>query len=327
MFREKRGKGTFIVAIFVQYHKPISLQIQRFCVLAAFLHDHLILNYKFATMNTRFPYLFLLFCFLLVQVPVSAQKKKTDPKKAIQDSISEFMFRGSLLSMGAMQSVSESQSAKAEGNLVLSRQKSGESQNYFNQSRLYYRKVLAYDSTYVPAWNNMGSSYYMQGLHAQSIYFFNKAVTLSSTYSSAWMNMGKAYDQMGKIDSAIYFIRKSIEVDSTFIQGYTELARVYQFRKNDQAAAISILKLACNQKVANETPQVMLADIYFQNGDSIHAIVVLEEAAEINPNEQERLQILISYFNFHGDAEKAKMYQKKLDASIRRSEVTKRKGE
>ena len=241
--------------------------------------------------------------FLLVLVnSISAQKTKPNKDSlAIRDSIREMMYRGAMLSMDALQSKYESQKTTDPG---VKKQKSGESQNLFFQSRAYYRKAIAFDKNYAPAWNSMGTTYFLQDLPKASLPCYHKAILINGNYSSAWYNLGKSYLALKLNDSAEYSFRQSIRSDSTFIQAYQELSQLL-FMKKDSIEAFRLLQLSAYYNQDSEVPWVTMAAVYFSYKDSASGISALERAAAIYPGDLDRLQFLADYYKRKGDKRKA----------------------
>jgi tetratricopeptide (TPR) repeat protein len=228
------------------------------------------------------------------------------------------MFRGALLSMDALQAKYESQKTEDSG---VKQQKSGEAQNLFFQSRAYYRRAIGYNKNYSPAWNSMGTTYYLQEIPKAAIPCYRKAISINENYSSAWFNLGKAYAMISMTDSAAYSYRQSIRSDSTFIQAYQELSRLIMTNEKDSAAALKLLRLSTYYAPSSEVPWVSMSVIYFSYNDSAKAIISLEKAAQIYPGDVNRLQLLSTYFQNHNDPKKADYYLKLLAIEKKKMEI------
>lgn len=265
------------------------------------------------------PKFYILSLTLLFAFPAFSQKHTVKPDTLIvRDSIREFMFQGALLSIDALQAKYESQK---KGDSLQKQQKAGESQNLFYQSRAYYRKAIALDKNYYPAWNNMGTTYYLQELPKAAIPCYRHALLLNSDYSSAWYNLGRAYDMIGKKDSALYSFRECIRSDSGYVQAYQELSRIIMLNEKDTATAFKYLRLGARYKPTSEVPWVSMADIYFSYKDSAHAILVLENAAKVYNGNVDRLQMLSTYYKNHNDPVKATFYSNLLATEKKKQEM------
>jgi tetratricopeptide (TPR) repeat protein len=235
----------------------------------------------------------------------------------MRDSIREYMFRGALLSMDALQAKYESQKSEV---LSVKQQKAGEAQNLFFQSRAYYRKAIAYDQNYFPAWTNMGTTYFLQELPKPAISCYRKAISINADYASAWFNLGKAYVSLKMNDSAAYSFRQCIRSDSSTVQAYQELSRLIMLN-DDTANALKLLRLAAHYKSTSEVPWVSMSAIYFSFNDSVNGIASLEQAAKIYAGDVERLKMLSTYFRAHGDVKKANYYADLLAVEIKKQEI------
>lgn len=256
---------------------------------------------------------------VLNALPSMAQKNKLNKDSlAIRDSIREYMFQGALLSMDALQAKYESQRSV---DLADKQQKAGEAQNLFFQSRATYRKAIAYDKNYYPAWTNMGTAYYLQDLPKAAIPCYRQAIALNENYASAWFNLGKAYVMLKRNDSADYSFRQCIRCDSTSIQAYQELSRLIMADKKDSAAAMKLLRLSAYYKPSSEVPWVSMSAVYFSYNDSANGIAALEKAAKIYPGDVARLGKLAAYYKTHGDENKASYYSNLLAVELKKQEV------
>lgn len=255
----------------------------------------------------------------LFSTPVFGQKHsvKTD-SIAIHDSIKEMMFQGALLSIDALQSKYESEKRQ---DLVQKQQKAGESQNLFYQSRACYRKAIAFDKNYYPAWNNMGTTYYLQDLPKSAVPCYKHAISINGNYASAWFNLGKAYEVLGKKDSALYSFEQCIRSDSSTVSAYQELSRIVMSTSKDTSMALSYLRLAARNKPTSEVPWVSMSTIYFSLGDSVSGIAATENAAKIYRADVVRLQLLINYFQNHSNTEKVIFYSGLLAVENKKQEI------
>jgi tetratricopeptide (TPR) repeat protein len=260
-----------------------------------------------------------LFLLALNALPLLAQKHKVkNDSLAMRDSIREYMFRGALLSMDALQAKYESQKSEA---LSDKQQKGGEAQNLFFQSRAYYRKAIAYDQDYYPAWTNMGTTYFLQDLPRPAIACYQKAISINADYASAWFNLGKAYVMLDKDDSAVYAYQECIRSDSSYMQAYQEWSHLIMLNKKDSSAALKLLRLSAYYKSSSEVPWVSMSAIYFSYNDSAKGIAALERAAKIYSGDVERLRLLSTWFSSHGDAKKAAYYANLLAIEIKKQEI------
>lgn len=257
----------------------------------------------------RIPVITLILVLFCVQMNAQVSVSSGTSRVNAADSISEFMLRGAVMSLAAVQSKYESLEASGSGNQILSRQKSGEAQNYFNQSRSYYRKALGYDSLYAPAWNSLGTTYFLQDLPEQSLQFYRRAMLIKPDYTATILNLGKAFYKLNQIDSALYYFEKSVRVDSSYVAGYVEQARLYTDIKKDNKKALQVLNASLKHCGQNETPLLMISEIHFLQGDSVSAVAALESAARLNPGNIERAEFLADWFDRHGNGEKAKEFR------------------
>jgi tetratricopeptide (TPR) repeat protein len=269
---------------------------------------------RFALMKILFA-----FCFFIISVTAFSQKTKLNKDSlAVRDSIREFMYRGALLSMDALQSKYESQKTTDP---TEQHQKMGQSQNLFFQSRAYYRKAIKFDGNYFLAWSGIGNDYLLQDLPKAAIPCYKKALTINPSYAPGWFNLGKAYVSISGFDSAEYAFRESIHTDSSYLQSYQALSRLLVAQKKDTKAALELLQTCLAHCASSEVPYVEMASIYFSMNDSVKGIDCTEKAAAVYSGDLQRLDLLRTYFKQHNDPKKAAYYETLFAAEQKKLEI------
>jgi tetratricopeptide (TPR) repeat protein len=259
------------------------------------------------------------FCFFIISITAFSQKTKLNKDSlAVRDSIREFMYRGALLSMDALQSKYESQKTNDPAE---KHQKMGQSQNLFFQSRAFYRKAIKMDANYYLAWSGMGTDYLLQDLPKAAIPCYRKAVAINPAYSPGWFNLGKAYLAVSGFDSAEFAFRESIRTDSTFLQSYQALSRLLVTQKKNNEAALALLQTCLAHCSSSEVPYVEMASIYFSEKDSVKGIEYTEKAAAVYAGDLQRLDLLRNYFRRHNDPKKAAYYETLFAAEQKKQEI------
>ena len=86
-------------------------------------------------------------------------------------------------------------------------------QNKFNQSLIYYDKVLEINPQDTEAWNNKGIALAQLGKLDKAIEAYDKAIEINPQNSLFWSNKGTGLGQLGKFDEAIKAFDRAIEIN------------------------------------------------------------------------------------------------------------------
>ena len=76
----------------------------------------------------------------------------------------------------------------------------GEGDN-FDEAIRCYKKSIAIDPNYAPAYNNLGSIYGKKGMLDDAIAEYKKAIAIDPDYTHAHNNLARAYIQKGLEDT------------------------------------------------------------------------------------------------------------------------------
>ena len=113
-----------------------------------------------------------------------------------------------------------------------------------NEAAAAYRKVIASDKTFTPAYINLGNLYINHwGKPWQAVALYRRAVENSPDNPKAHNNLGVAYIALKQFDSAESELLKAADLDAEFVDPLYNLACLIA-RKGDAKTALSWLKKA-----------------------------------------------------------------------------------
>lgn len=198
------------------------------------------------------------------------------------------------------------------------RMKRDSAYDLFHEARDYYQQAVNVFPTYYTAWSNLGTAYYFTKEYRLGIPYFRKAIEIKKDYAEAYFNLGMSYEQMSMdkgvvkdsvlLDSAIYFFEEGLRQDAKYVGTAEQLSRVYYQHFGDSATAIQILQQSAEANPKSDIPWNAMGNIYLQCNDTVTAVAKLEKAAELGPDNINRLRNLANYFSMHGDQQKAGYY-------------------
>lgn len=198
------------------------------------------------------------------------------------------------------------------------RMKRDSAYSLFYESRDYYQQAVNVFPTYYTAWSNLGTAFYFTKDYRNGIPYFKKAIEIKKDYAEAYFNLGMTYEQLSMdkgqvtdsalLDSSIYFFSEGLLQDSKYVASAEQLSRIYYQHLHDSAKAIQVLNKAAEANPKSDVPWNAMGNIYLQCNDTITAVVMLEKAAALGPDNINRLRNLSTYFAMHGDPQKANYY-------------------
>lgn len=95
------------------------------------------------------------------------------------------------------------------------------------ETLIYLNKIIELDSTYIPAYVNVGFKYQLMGDHKKAIRYFLKVLELNPNEALAYSNMSYSLMKIGELDEALKSINKSIELNSLNPYAYRNRALIY----------------------------------------------------------------------------------------------------
>lgn len=232
----------------------------------------------------------------------------------LQESVKANMLYGALISKDALALNFQSRVSDGKGGSRIDKQKQQEAMSKFMEARTYYQKAAELAPYYHTAWSNLGTGYFFTGDTKTALYYFKKGVSIKKDYAEGWFNVGMAYDKLNMNDSAVYAFHKCIGSDSAYVSGYEQLSRLIVQKENDPQKALALLRIAARKKPDSEIPWNNMASIYLQLKDTAQGAAAMERAAEINPDNVQRLYNLAMYFQRKGDFSKYNFYMHKAEA-------------
>ncbi len=83
----------------------------------------------------------------------------------------------------------------------------------YTDARIYFRKAIAMNPDFYPAYNYLGLAYFMRKDDVyKAIYYFKKSVKLNPQYATAYSNMGMAYSYLEDWGGAVESFKKALEI-------------------------------------------------------------------------------------------------------------------
>ena len=119
------------------------------------------------------------------------------------------------------------------------------------EARVEYRRILAADSTFLPALVNFGTLSFDARDYRTASDLFTRTVRLNPRDYLAYYNLGASLVNLGMGDSAVQYLHASTTLNSRFIPSLTLLASLYYKKKQyDDAARLHQMVAARDSGIA-----------------------------------------------------------------------------
>lgn len=270
----------------------------------------------------------LLFSILTVWRTEDWESKETlygGDMENLTESVKANMLYGALISKKALELNFQSRVNDGRGGVRLDKVKQDSAMLRFREARGYYQKAAELAPYYHTAWSNLGTGYFFTGETRIALSYFLKGVSIKDDYAEGWYNVGMAYDKLEMSDSAIYSFKRCIKTDSAYISGYDQLSRMIMQKEKDPEKALDLLRVAARKRPDSEIPWNNMASIYLQLKDTAQSAAAMERAAEINPNNIQRLYNLAQYYKSKGNIDKFNYYYSQAEAVKKKMEKEQKK--
>ena len=153
----------------------------------------------------------------------------------------------------------------------------------------YYKKAIAIDSFYLPAYEKLVSIYYKTDKTDKSLALINDLLKWNSDAPDAFNLLGRTYFARQEYNKAIDAFNQTLEIDSTYAKGYTNLSYSLAQTGNYKEAAVAF-------KSANKFNP-------YKNNVSTFVDLLLNEARKMNrenlSNDAEDLLVIANSMEFN----------------------------
>lgn len=112
--------------------------------------------------------------------------------------------------------------------------------DFLPETEKRYRAVrrISDQRTLAHYFNNLGAEAFADGRSSEALEFFRKALAVDPTFAPAWVNQGAVYRRMGDDARSEESSLKALEVDPTEMTAASNLAQLYQATGREKEAAL-----------------------------------------------------------------------------------------
>jgi len=143
------------------------------------------------------------------------------------------------------------------------------------------RQAIGIDPGFYPAYNVMGSAYFIKGNSKSALSCFNRSLLVKSDQPEIYMRMGYAYSSMGDMENQLQSFKKGLEYAPTDALMNSQVGFIYLFRKNDPATALQYV-LAAQEKAPRDPKLIYLAGVaYILEGNGPRALEFVTKLRDV----------------------------------------------
>jgi tetratricopeptide (TPR) repeat protein len=100
----------------------------------------------------------------------------------------------------------------------------------FRFARNAYKKALHYQKDFPEPWNNLGTTYFLEGKAKKSLKYYQRAVKLNPSGASFHLNLGTAYFHNKQFDEAVAEYRAALSLDPNILREHSPQGTVVEAR-------------------------------------------------------------------------------------------------
>jgi eukaryotic-like serine/threonine-protein kinase len=197
----------------------------------------------------------------------------------------------------------------------------------YSQAAAMFSEVIALAPDSFRGYSNLGGTKILQGQYADAIAALQKSIEIRQT-SSALSNLGTAYFNLHRFDDAAQSFKAAIEFDKDNYVLWGNLGSAYYYgnhREDSVKAYNQAIKLNTKYLIVNPQDATALSDIagfYSMIGKRENALVAIQKAQKLSPEDPEILFNSALVYNQLGDHRRAKvLLGKSLDAGYSPTEI------
>jgi tetratricopeptide (TPR) repeat protein len=157
-----------------------------------------------------------------------------------------------------------------------------------------YTEVINKDSTYSPAYFNMGNCYLELKEYSQAEGSYNKALQLSPDDPEIFKNLGYLNLKEENYDNALKYFKKALDLDPKSDTAYKGMGDAYS-KSGLYDEAINAYKKCLDINPTDYGTMSELGKIYYNNKDYQNAAITLDKASKLKDDPDTDLQLAESY--------------------------------
>ncbi|AAZ27903.1 tetratricopeptide repeat protein [Colwellia psychrerythraea] len=154
---------------------------------------------------------------------------------------------------------------------------------------------------------NLALFYAKQGQISKAEQLYKKALSINTKFVPAMVNLADLYRQTGKDSQATVLLFNAVKVMPENAMAQFALG-LQQVRQKNMIVAIKHLQIAAGLSPNLPYYHYVYAVALDTNNETKKAVVVLENSLRVNPNDQQLISSLISYYQKLGDIKKVQFY-------------------
>jgi tetratricopeptide (TPR) repeat protein len=174
-------------------------------------------------------------------------------------------------------------------------------------------RIISDDRARAHYFNNIGVEEMLGGDTTLAFANFRQALREDSSFSPAWVNLGSLYRRDGYYEYAESAYLRGLEADDDSLVAMSSLANLYQQQGYDELAAEYLGRVEAH-RMRNPYYRFHLATVAFNNGDYDGAIDEAKYAIRMRDDDPKFYSLVSFGYLMSGDQKKARKWMEKAEA-------------
>jgi tetratricopeptide (TPR) repeat protein len=174
-------------------------------------------------------------------------------------------------------------------------------------------RIISDDRARAHYFNNIGVEEMLGGDTLLALANFRQALREDSSFSPAWVNLGSLYRRDGYYEYAESAYLRGLEADGNNLVAMSSLANLYQQQGYDELAAEYLGQVEAH-RMRNPYYRFHLATVAFNNGDYDSAIAEAKYAIRMRDDDPKFYSLVSFGYLMNGDRQKARKWMEKAEA-------------
>jgi len=153
----------------------------------------------------------------------------------------------------------------------------------YEEAKNYFIKAIKLKKDYFQAYNNLGISYSKLEQYNEAIDTYNESLKIKIDYAEAYNNLGITYQKVEKYDLSIIAFNNAIKFNNKYVEAYNNLGLTYLFKDESSNALLNFNKAINLKKDFNEAI-INLGDLYSKYDEIEKSLDYYLKSLKINPN-------------------------------------------
>jgi len=190
--------------------------------------------------------------------------------------------------------------------------------NLYDFNTSYHMEVISDQRARAHFFNNIGAERMLAGETSQAFLNFRQSIREDSSFSPAWTNLGILYRREGYPAYAETAYLEALNIDRNNVTAMSNLANLYEEENHSELAEQYMMRVEVH-RLKNPYYRFQVANVAFIEGDYRTAIENLEHAIKMRKDEDRFYFLMSLCYLMSGDKQAAQRWMKKAETIAKKN--------